>query len=137
VTGTAWRLSLASDTHVVSLSRAQLMAMPQHHATLTLTCVEGWSTTQHWTGVRLADLRDLVGAKATDVLKVSSIQPSGPFRHVALAPQQVAATDALLALCVNGVDLSPDHGYPARVIVPGAPGVHNTKWVGSMRFVPA
>ncbi|HWD84630.1 MAG TPA: molybdopterin-dependent oxidoreductase [Solirubrobacteraceae bacterium] len=137
VTGTAWRLSLAYDTHIVSLSRAQLMAMPQHHATLTLTCVEGWSTTQHWTGVRLADLRDLVGAKATDVLKVSSIQPSGPFRHVALAPQQVAASDALLALCVNGVDLSPDHGYPARVIVPGAPGVHNTKWVGSMRFVPA
>jgi DMSO/TMAO reductase YedYZ molybdopterin-dependent catalytic subunit len=43
--------------------------------------------------------------------------------------------DALLALCVNGVDLSPDHGYPARVIVPALPGVHCTKWVRSIEFV--
>ena len=40
----------------------------------------------------------------------------------------------LLALRVNGVNLSPDHGYPARVIAPGLPGVHCTKWVGSVRF---
>jgi DMSO/TMAO reductase YedYZ molybdopterin-dependent catalytic subunit len=42
--------------------------------------------------------------------------------------------DSLLALRVNGADLSLDHGFPARVIVPAAPGVHNTKWVASMRF---
>ena len=40
----------------------------------------------------------------------------------------------MLALRVNGSDLSPDHGYPARVIVPAAPGVHNTKWVTSLTF---
>ena len=44
--------------------------------------------------------------------------------------RQIAADDSLLALKVNGEDLSPDHGYPARVIVPALPGVHNTKWVG-------
>ena len=27
-----------------------------------------------------------------------------------------------------------DHGYPARVIVPALPGVHNTKWVRSIEF---
>jgi DMSO/TMAO reductase YedYZ molybdopterin-dependent catalytic subunit len=42
--------------------------------------------------------------------------------------------DSLLALRVNGADLSLDHGYPARVIVPAAPGVHNTKWVTSLTF---
>ena len=40
----------------------------------------------------------------------------------------------LLALKVNGADLSPDHGYPARIIVPALPGVHNTKWVGAIEF---
>nr|MBA2630559.1 molybdopterin-dependent oxidoreductase [Thermoleophilaceae bacterium] len=40
----------------------------------------------------------------------------------------------MLALKVNGVDLSLDHGYPARVIVPALPGVHCTKWVGKMVF---
>ena len=35
---------------------------------------------------------------------------------------------------MNGVDLSLDHGYPARVIVPANPGVHNTKWVAKISF---
>jgi len=42
--------------------------------------------------------------------------------------------DAMLAQRVNGVDLSLDHGYPARIIVPALPGVHNTKWVSSIDF---
>lgn len=133
-TGAGWRLKLMAGDREISLTRDQLMAMPQHDATLTLTCVEGWSTTQHWRGVPLSALRDMVGASADDVVEVESVQTQGPFRHITLASDQVAASDALLALCVNGVDLSPDHGYPARVIVPGAPGVHNTKWVGTMRF---
>ena len=41
---------------------------------------------------------------------------------------------AMLALQVNGVDLTPDHGFPARVIVPALPGVHCTKWVRSINF---
>jgi DMSO/TMAO reductase YedYZ molybdopterin-dependent catalytic subunit len=40
----------------------------------------------------------------------------------------------LLAVRVNGGPLSRDHGYPARIIVPAAPGVHNTKWVTSLGF---
>ena len=34
----------------------------------------------------------------------------------------------------TGADLEPDHGYPARVVVPALPGVHNTKWVRSIEF---
>jgi DMSO/TMAO reductase YedYZ molybdopterin-dependent catalytic subunit len=51
-----------------------------------------------------------------------------------LSGHQVRATESLLALKVNGADLSLDHGYPARTIVPAAPGVHNTKWVARIRF---
>jgi DMSO/TMAO reductase YedYZ molybdopterin-dependent catalytic subunit len=46
----------------------------------------------------------------------------------------VADSRSLLALRVGGEDLALDHGYPARIIVPGLPGVHNTKWVGSLEF---
>jgi DMSO/TMAO reductase YedYZ molybdopterin-dependent catalytic subunit len=42
--------------------------------------------------------------------------------------------DSLLAFRVNGADLSVDHGYPARVILPASPGVHNIKWVTTMTF---
>ena len=51
-----------------------------------------------------------------------------------LSGAQIAAQDSLLALKVNGEDLPLDHGYPARIIVPALPGVHNTKWVGQMTF---
>jgi DMSO/TMAO reductase YedYZ molybdopterin-dependent catalytic subunit len=42
----------------------------------------------------------------------------------------------LLALRLNGEELSPDHGYPARLIAPNRPGVLQTKWVGRLE-VPA
>ena len=57
-------------------------------------------------------------------------------RRATLQANQIGDPDALLALRVNGADLSLDHGYPARIIVPALPGVHNTKWVGSIEFEP-
>jgi DMSO/TMAO reductase YedYZ molybdopterin-dependent catalytic subunit len=68
-----------------------------------------------------------------DVL-VESLQRRGAFRSGALRANQVADPRSLLALYVNGAELSPDHGHPARIIVPAAPGVLNTKWVARMTF---
>ena len=70
---------------------------------------------------------------APDVL-VESIQRRGAFRSAALRANQVRDPRSLLALDVNGEPLTPDHGYPARIIVPAAPGVLNTKWVAGMTF---
>ncbi|MFH9471856.1 molybdopterin-dependent oxidoreductase [Streptomyces clavifer] len=132
-----WRLTLAGPAGEVRLTRAQLLAMPQHSAALPIACVEGWSTSdQWWRGVRLRDLAALAGhadGRAPDVL-VESLQPSGPFRTVALRGNQVADPRSLLAFGVNGEELSLDHGYPARIVVPAAPGVMNTKWVARMTF---
>jgi hypothetical protein len=133
--GPSWRLSVVHRAgRTVSLSRSQLMAMPQHTYELPIACVEGWSTTQRWTGVRVSDLAALVGAPSDALVHVESIQPAGPFRHADLSAAQVRDPRTLLALCVNGVALSADHGYPARLVLPDQPGVHCTKWVGSMTF---
>ncbi len=132
-TGPGWRLVLRGS-RPVELSRAELMGMPHCTHELTIGCVEGWSTTQHWTGVRLRDLAALAGAPEGGVVEVQSLQRGGGFNHAILSSGQIADGRSLLALKVNGADLSMDHGYPARVIVPGAPGVHNTKWVSSMTF---
>jgi len=134
MTGPRYRLALRSGGRELSLAREELLAMEQHTATLPIACVEGWTTTQEWTGVRLADLARAAGAGAPDGALVRSLQQHGPLRIVTLNGPQARHPDALLALKVNGADLSPDHGYPARIIVPGLPGVHNTKWVGSIEF---
>ncbi|MER5513659.1 molybdopterin-dependent oxidoreductase [Streptomyces sp. NPDC002763] len=135
--GEAWRLVVTGrDGRTVRLSRTELLRLPLHSAALPIACVEGWSTSdQWWRGVRLRDLAALVGydGDPPDVL-VESLQLHGAFRRAALRANQVADPRSLLALQVNGEDLSPDHGYPARVIVPAAPGVLNTKWVARMTF---
>jgi DMSO/TMAO reductase YedYZ molybdopterin-dependent catalytic subunit len=116
------------------LDRAALEAMPQHTAELPIACGEGWSTTQTWSGVRLRDLAALAGMSTPARATVRSLERFGGFNHAVLQANQVGNAEALLALRVNGVDLSMDHGYPARIIVPALPGVHNTKWVRSIEF---
>ena len=133
-TGTSWRLSLGGGPETVTLTRPMLLAMEQHTADLPIACVEGWSTTQQWTGVRLADLARLAGVAVPASAHVQSLDTGGGFGQARLQPNQVLDPDALLALKVNGVDLSSDHGFPARIIVPAMPGVHCTKWVRSIDF---
>src|SRR5271167_2044432 len=133
-TGANWRLTLRSPSGRMLLDRATLEAMPQHTAELPIACVEGWSTTQTWSGVRLRDLAALAGIPNPSRATVRSLERFGGFNHAVLQANQVGNPDSLLALRVNGVDLSFDHGYPARIIVPALPGVHNTKWVQSIEF---
>jgi DMSO/TMAO reductase YedYZ molybdopterin-dependent catalytic subunit len=133
--GPRWRLTLSVDgERRARLTRERLLAMEQVSARLPIACVEGWSTTQHWTGVRLSDLARLAGAPDAEQVEVRSLQPRGPFRRATLNRGQLHAPGSLLALKANGHDLSLDHGYPARVIVPALPGVHNTKWVRELAF---
>ncbi|QRP42732.1 molybdopterin-dependent oxidoreductase [Amycolatopsis sp. FDAARGOS 1241] len=132
-TGPAWRLSLLGGPRPVHFDRAQLLAMPQHAATLPIACVEGWSATQDWSGVRLRDLASAAGVPDPERAMVVSFD-AGSFGRATLQGNQVLDPDALLALRVNGTDLSLDHGFPARVIVPALPGVHCTKWVRSIEF---
>ncbi|WP_432011720.1 molybdopterin-dependent oxidoreductase [Streptomyces cucumeris] len=134
--GTDWRLVLRGGDRELTLTRQEVLRLPQHGAALPIACVEGWSTPdQRWEGVRLADLAALVGlgSQPPGVL-VESLQQHGSFRTVALRDNQVRDPRSLLALKVNGAELSPDHGYPARIIVPNAPGVQNTKWVTRLSF---
>lgn len=132
--GPSWRLIVRSGSEEISLSRNALLAMGQHTARLPIACVEGWSTTQTWSGVALRDLADLVGAGPAAIAYVQSLEKHGTFNAATLQTNQVRHHDSLLALKVNGADLSLDHGFPARIIVPALPGVHNTKWVHSIEF---
>jgi DMSO/TMAO reductase YedYZ molybdopterin-dependent catalytic subunit len=132
--GSSWTLSLIGGPAPVRLDRAALLAMPQHAARLPIACVEGWSTTQTWTGVRLCDLARHAGVQRPACAAVTSLERAGAFNRAMLQADQILHPDALLALRVNGADLSLDHGYPARIIVPALPGVHNTKWVSTIEF---
>lgn len=127
-------MTLRGGPAEVVLDRAALARLPQRTARLPIACVEGWSTVQTWSGVPLAELARLAGVPAPGSAHVRSLQRGGAFGEAFLQANQVADPNALLALRVNGEDLPLDHGYPARIIVPALPGVHNTKWVTAIDF---
>src|SRR6202000_560646 len=89
-TGPSWRLRIEGAAER-ELSRQQLLAMPQHSYDLPIACVEGWSTTQRWTGVRLRDLAALAGLPDGAEVLVESLQKGGALREVTLSSGQVAA----------------------------------------------
>jgi DMSO/TMAO reductase YedYZ molybdopterin-dependent catalytic subunit len=131
--GRHWHLHVHGRISV-RLSREQLLAMPQYTYYLPIACVEGWSTTQRWTGVRLRDLARLARSADASELTSNSLEQGGLFSQATYTEDQLGDDRALLALRVNGANLSLDHGYPARVIIPALPGVHNTKWIDSLMF---
>ncbi|MGN7799553.1 molybdopterin-dependent oxidoreductase [Leifsonia sp. 22587] len=132
-----WTLAIRNGDRAETLDRARLLALPQARSTLPIACVEGWSTTAEWSGVRMRDLLALVGASAGATVLVTSLQPRGAYRRTTMGPEFAQDPDTLVALTLNGETLDLDHGYPARVIAPGRPGVLQTKWLSSIEVVPA
>lgn len=113
----------------LSLTLAELTAMPQHTVRLPISCVEGWSAEADWTGVRLRDLAERAGAAPEAVLVVESLERSGAYNSSEVRAPHWNDPLTLLALRINGSPLDPDHGYPLRLIAPNRPGVLQTKWV--------
>ena len=53
----SYRLAVTGNVrNPLSLTLDDLRALPQHSATLPIACVEGWSTSQRWTGIAVRDL---------------------------------------------------------------------------------
>ncbi|MFI9247481.1 molybdopterin-dependent oxidoreductase [Streptomyces sp. NPDC053086] len=130
-----WRLRVTGPAGF-ELTLDQLRAMPQHSATLPIACVEGWSKSAHWEGVRIKDLLARAGLPDGARLRVVSMQTHGGYRVTEMDRTYTRDDLTLLALRLNGEVLSPDHGHPARVIAPDRPGVLQTKWVTRLEVIP-
>ena len=113
----------------ISFSLDELRALPQHEATLPIACVEGWSASARWRGVRVRDLLERAGADGDAEVLVESLEPEGLYRTSELNRLQAHDRDTLLALELDGRELDLDHGFPVRLIGPNRPGVMQTKWV--------
>lgn len=127
-TGPAWALVLRGPAGERSVGLAELRAMPQVTATLPISCVEGWSQTAVWGGVRLRDILALVGADQRHGARMISLE-NGLYGQSLVTAELAADELTLVALDLHGEPLAPDHGYPARLIAPNRPGALQTKWL--------
>lgn len=121
-----------------TLSYAELMAIPQIEADVTLSCVSnevggGLVGNARWQGVLLADLLERAGVRrdATQIIGRSVDGFTAGF------PTQVAldGRNAMVAVAMNGEPLPAAHGFPARLVVPGLYGyVSATKWLSAIEL---
>lgn len=129
-----WRLEVAGSRHL-SLGLDDLARMPQHEAELPIACVEGWSATARWSGVRLRDVLDLAGVPTTAHVALISLERNGSYARSIVAPPTARDPLTLLALQLAGEPLTLDHGYPLRLIAPNRPGVLQTKWLSRIEVM--
>jgi DMSO/TMAO reductase YedYZ molybdopterin-dependent catalytic subunit len=130
-----WRLSVTGMVdRDVEFTYAELAALPLFEQYVTIACVSnrvGGDLVGNalWTGVRLRQVLTMAGIKsgATQIVGRSADGWTAgfPTEH-ALNPDR----EPMIALLMNGQPLPADHGYPARLIVPGLFGyVSATKWL--------
>ncbi|MFJ5212383.1 molybdopterin-dependent oxidoreductase [Streptomyces nigra] len=129
-----WKLHV-DGPHPYSLTLEELKAMPQHRVELPIACVEGWSKSAHWEGVRIKDLLARAGLRDGARLRIVSLQRHGGYGVTEMDLPYTRDDLTLLALRLNGEVLAPDHGYPARIIAPNRPGALQTKWVSKLEVL--
>jgi hypothetical protein len=98
----------------------------------TIRCVEGYSGTAEWRGIRVRDILDLAQVKdgAIDVL----------FRgwdgySSSLTIEEATKSDILLAFEMNGESLPVNQGFPVRVVAPGHAGYKWVMWIYEIKVV--
>ncbi|MCG5469933.1 molybdopterin-dependent oxidoreductase [Micromonospora sp. LAH09] len=130
-----WRLEIIWPGGRGTLSLAELTALPQRTAELPIACVEGWSASASWTGVPVVQLLRRLGAPTDRPVRITSLETDGLYAASTLPAAHAGDPLTLLALRINGEELSPDHGYPCRLIAPSRPGVLQTKWVARLEVL--
>lgn len=135
---------------------ADLRAMPSRTIDVAIECTGNgrrfYGTQQHdpapgtpwglgaigvarWRGVPLAHLLRQAGLRpdAVDVVAQGLDAPFEQYGHVRRPlPVAKAMEDVLVAYEMNGRPLPPDHGFPARLVVPGWAGIASIKWLGDL-----
>ena len=138
VTTAEWQLHIHGLVDKeITLSYADLMAMPSIERMVTLTCVSNeiggdLAGNASWQGVRIADVLASAGPQAgADCVLSTSVDG---FTVTTPLEALTDGRDALFAFAMNGEPLPLEHGFPVRQVVPGLYGyVSATKWVVDLK----
>lgn len=134
VSPTDWELRMHGMVErELRLSFDDLLARPMIERDITLVCVSNevggpYAGTARWQGVPLADLLEEVGVDpSADQLVSRSVDGWTAGTPTALVRD---GRDAMVAVAMNGEPLPLEHGFPARLVVPGLYGFTSaTKWL--------
>jgi DMSO/TMAO reductase YedYZ molybdopterin-dependent catalytic subunit len=128
----SWKFRIITEsgkTH--SWDWAQLRSLPRQDITVDLHCVTKWSKLQtRWAGVSLDTLLDQVDTAAPFAL----VGCYGGYT-TNLPLDDLVGGQAWIAYRYDGTDLPPEHGGPARLLVPHLYLWKSAKWVSEIRLL--
>lgn len=115
-----------------SLDFVDFMALPRVKVFSDVHCVTTWSRLNNlWEGVSASSLKDLV--KIRPEVGFAIIHALGGFT-TNLSLEDFFQEDVLFAVKHDGKTLTPDHGYPVRLVVPRLYFWKSAKWVDGVEF---
>lgn len=112
-----------------------------HKQTIGFSWGSNGTSCSTWTGVRLGDVLKLCGVSAERVANEEYVWLEGPEGELPKGDKGVYGTsismlramdpafDVILAYKQNGAWLTPDHGFPLRIIIPGYIGGRMIKFI--------
>jgi DMSO/TMAO reductase YedYZ molybdopterin-dependent catalytic subunit len=124
-----WRLKIEGLVdEPMSFTFDEIKAIPQKIETKNFICVEGWGLdNQRWEGVHLKEVFSRV--KISPNARFITFHAVGGQYKDSLSIKEALEPDTMLAYKLNGKDLSPDHGFPLRLIIPRMYAYKGVKWV--------
>lgn len=142
-----WRLAVGGELsgRTLQLSMAELRALPKTEYIAVHSCMQGWTATSKWGGVRLRDVLALLGPRPDDanyVIVTSHGLAQEMIDHRAREPfyavlslDLVAEDDTILAYERNDGPLEVHLGAPLRLRVESNHGYKMVKWIKSIEWI--
>ena len=154
-----WRLDIGGAVgKPITLALDELKAMPRVSAQVLLECAgngralhsprpisQPWLYeavgNAEWAGTPLRPLLETAAPNASAVDVVFAGLDRGVQGGIdqlyerSLPVSEAHRADAILAYEMNGQALSPQHGHPVRLVIPGWYGMAHVKWLRSITFV--
>lgn len=129
-----WRFDMVGLVEEeASFTWEEFVALPQTTVVSDIHCVTHWSKFDNeWQGVAVRELLSRVRLKPS-ARHVMVHSYGGYTTNVPLA--ELASDDALLAHTHNGAPLTPEHGWPLRLVLPKLYFWKSAKWVRGFVFM--
>jgi len=116
----------------ITLSYAELKALPNARIPADMHCVTGWSTLDNeWEGVSFRAISELVKPKPEAKWVIAHCE-QGYTSNLSL--EAMDDDDVLLAWANRGEPLTPEHGFPLRLVVPKRYAWKSAKWLRGLQF---
>ena len=130
----AWRLKVEGLVEKpISLSFDEIQKLPKKVQVKNFICVEGWGLDdQKWEGVHLREIFSKV--KINPNAKYATFHATGGKYADSLSIQEALEPDTMLVYKLNGKDLTPENGFPLRLVIPRMYAYKGVKWVERIVF---